>query len=363
MDTQNTRKTKEGSVQELRALGLPGQKDRRLARPSLPVPIRYMVDSNYIRGSHPSSLKNRTSDTFEISDALKKIGKIQEWRREEPKRVAQKLPESWRKQTIFVPEESEEESVKQAYDPSTELSSLNGLYQLLVKFFNNEQLDIEDLDLKNYELTMALRFIGKKHRTTQYRLTIHELEKKMDKAVFFELLSQLIRKKSSRRLAEEIKLIFNFTIKQMKVRFQKSCSLYTTFSKINTVFYANYFNQLMYEKGVKLNYYYDPQQQKKDQKNYKFDYLERLFESKEFKADFMQFLSSGEFLRQYLKVIPAKLKNILKKFDRFFQREGGVEKGLEAFDSYFNNNKRCKLPWTRSELTTGVSAIISYFND
>ncbi len=190
-------------------------------------------------------LKKDIPDPKEIQD-VRKVDKIKAVSEEGRKDVAKEtLSPYWMSQTIFVPEEEDLESENFRYKPNKNLKNLQGLYNLLIKLFNNEKLKREDLELKDFELRMALKFVFKKHINRQNRQTFDEVEFRMEKEVFLEFFNGLVNKKSTKRLAEEIKLIFNFVVKQMKLKFQKSQNLFTTFSKINIVFYTHHFKDRM----------------------------------------------------------------------------------------------------------------------
>ena len=362
MKDSNNRRTRGENAKEIVRTDLYNTIGKVTFKAKLPVPIRYMIDNKEQKLLHQTSLKIQRCQGLNLPTLSQTPENYAEKLLKRRELASEGFPKELWKQSIFVPKEDFQEVMNFRYKPRKTLKNLNGLYNLLIKFFNNEMLEREDIQLTSYQMTMALKFIEKKHKGTIIRKTIQDLREKMDESVCLDFFNTLIYRSSNKRFAEEIKLIFNFTVKQMKIRFQKSCNLYTTFSKINTVFYLHYFKGLMEKMNVELSYFFNPEQQMKDQKNYRYDYLERLFLSEEFKRDFMAYLVSGEFLKLYLKIIPMKISNILSKFDEYFDKEENHKTGLELFEAYFRNNKRCKLPWMKSELTRGVSQILTWFN-
>lgn len=151
----------------------------------------------------------------------------------------------------------------------------------------------------------------------------------------------------------------------MKLDFQKAKNIFTTFSKIDPIFYKFYFKEIMEEWNVGLETFYNPQTHKRDQKNLKHDYLKKLFSSVKFKNDFFKILGSGQLEENYKEVIPSKLYTTLLKFDMYFVKKEGEERqtevGLREFKKYFRNNKQCKLPWTKNELSVGIQEFIGAF--
>ena len=158
-------------------------------------------------------------------------------------------------------------------------------------------------------------------------------------------------------------MIFNQTVKKLKKGFQKSNSIFTTFSKIDPIFYEYYFHETARKMGYKLLDFYNPKNHKKIQKNLKHDYLRLLFKSDTFKADFFGYLKDNKLERDYRKIIPGKLFNTLLKFDKYFQDDSGegIESGLFELRKYFRNNKQCKLPWTVNEISNGTLEFIAVF--
>lgn len=181
--------------------------------------------------------------------------------------------------------------------------------------------------------------------------------------VFIHFLNSYTERKSQKRFEESVKLIFNQTVKKLKKDFQKSNSIFTTFSKIDPVFYHYYFNDTAKRLGLKLTDFYDPKNHKRVQKNLKHDYLKLLFKSEKFKWDFFSYLKDGKLEKDYRKIIPGKLFNTLLKFDKYFKSSEGADltEGLFALRKYFRNNKQCKLPWTVNEISNGIMEFVAVF--
>lgn len=149
----------------------------------------------------------------------------------------------------------------------------------------------------------------------------------------------------------------------MKLDFQKNKGIHTTLSKIDSLFYINYFQEKCDEWGLGLETFYDPKTYKEQQRKLRHEYLNLLFSSNKFKSDFFENMNSGALEENYVKGIPRKLENILLRFDHFFDEENGkeVEKGLKMLKKYFRNNKQCKLPWTRFEIRQGIDEFKKMF--
>lgn len=168
---------------------------------------------------------------------------------------------------------------------------------------------------------------------------------------------------SEKRFEESVKLLFKVTLKKMKLDFQKRKGVFTTLSKIDSIFFAEYFQEKCDEWGLDLKIFYDPKNYREQQRKLRHDYLNLLFSSVKFRDDFFNNLDSGLVEENYIKTIPRKLENILLRFDDLFERESEekMKKGLSMVKKYFRNNKQCKLPWTRFEIRHGIKEFKKMF--
>lgn len=128
-------------------------------------------------------------------------------------------------------------------------------------------------------------------------------------------------------------------------------------------FLEYYFSDCAKKFNVPLHYYKDPLIEKYKKRNEKkkkrqddncpksinTKFLKLIFQSPHFVKDFFEYIDSS-FKVDYLCEIP-------EKFFLIFKNYVNTSKNLKTSREYFQNNKRCKLPWTFNDVDLAIIAM------
>ena len=128
-------------------------------------------------------------------------------------------------------------------------------------------------------------------------------------------------------------------------------------------FLEHYFSECSKLNKIPINYYKDPLIEKYKKRNEKrkkknddncpksinTKFLKIIFQSDHFVKDFFEYIDS-KFKQDYLKEIP-------EKFFLIFKNYVNTSKNLKTSKDYFQNNKRCKLPWTFHDVDLAITAM------
>ena len=174
-----------------------------------------------------------------------------------------------------------------------------------------------------------------------------------------ELLSELRSAfKTKKRKEEKIKFVFKHSLKNLKKSFfQTSPAANPT--ETEHKFFEHYFNSANNPSAVPLEHYFDPlNMSNSNNPRYKTlskDYMLLLFAHEDFKTDFMSYIHKY-LLADYQAKVPRKFKKLFKKLRKRLRSASGgkVEESIREFSTKFDQNKRCKLPWTGAEISDAI---------
>ena len=123
-----------------------------------------------------------------------------------------------------------------------------------------------------------------------------------------------------------------------------------------------YFKKTAKDHDVPLDFFKDPLIQKYRKRNEKnkqvrkdrpksinTKYLRLIFQSPHFVRDFFDYIET-KFKEEYLSDIPEKFLLIFKNY---INSNNNIQQSKE----YFQNNKRCKLPWTFHDVDLAIQAM------
>ena len=242
---------------------------------------------------------------------------------------------------------------------------LQKLARTLEKLFLFSELEIKDLDLSLPQLNLLIQIVIKKFvHGTRDRVT----KLKAD-GYRSELLKQindlLYNHKSGKRVEENNKFIYKYTIKYLKKQFYTRNGLRSSkYSEL--LFYDHYFKSTASQLKIPLEDFYDPLY-RTSIKNPSFKtvnnrYLSLIFSSIHFKADFFGFLKE-DFKDTYLTLLPLKIKKLLKKLENDIKKSKSpsicTDDIVENFIDRIRRNHKCKLPWTYREVANALAQFAS----
>jgi hypothetical protein len=174
-------------------------------------------------------------------------------------------------------------------------------------------------------------------------------------------LSKLVKNNCLKKNEERWKFIYKKTIKALKKNF--FVNVIDSNSKTSYEdFLEHYFGDSARRSGVPLHYFKDPlieKYKKRNDKKRRQDedcpksintrFLKLIFQSPQFVQDFFEYMHSS-FKIEYLCEIP-------EKFFLIFKNYVNSAKNLKTSQQYFQNNKRCKLPWTFNDVDLAIAAM------
>lgn len=212
----------------------------------------------------------------------------------------------------------------------------------------------EPLDLRLFAI-----LIGKK---TGQLLSFDENNTRIIKNRIQEVL-QNIGKKSLKRREEEFYFVFGRVMK----------SLYQQFQKNKTIFYQEYFADVIEDNPqLKVEEFYFQSKWNKNNpdvspKNSINKFLCLVFSSPKFKKDFISYVNPDDPLKsrlwiEYEKSIEKKIKKLLVYRENEMLRTSCIKNIEEEMITYFKSFKQCKLPWSYIEIESAIKWNIEKIN-
>lgn len=187
-------------------------------------------------------------------------------------------------------------------------------------------------------------------------------KKELGQSDINDLLTVLATGESSKRLEENLKFVFKYALKYLKIKFKKRRSFFSYTNRFDHFFYMYYFGDVSKQKGSPLKEYYDPVNYEQGEKSVNQAYLKRVVTSELFRKDITRYLKSGRFQRDYLKSLKGKLYKLLIRFDSHSAKNKNPlnKKFINQIKRYFRKNKQCKLPWSKTEIRKSLSDFFSF---
>ena len=236
------------------------------------------------------------------------------------------------------------------------------LLAFLISLFVTGNVKSEGVDLFHEELQILKIIIYrkfKKHIDIRYFIFffIFSLNKKQ----LVQRLCSMARKSCLKKNEERWKFIYKKTIKALKQNFFiRHADKMVKPSEDDFLKY--YFAECAAKDSVPLDFYKDPliqKYRKRKEKNKKLDnncpksintrYLSLIFQSPHFVKDFFEYINK-KFKEDYLNEIPEKFFLIFKNYI-------SCNSSITFSKEYFQNNKRCKLPWTFHDVDLAIQAM------
>ena len=268
---------------------------------------------------------------------------------------------------------SECESTKMAQESaksvkvSKRLKLLEDACESLTKVFNEVQMCAMDVNLAAYENELLKCITAKKFTKEGVYHANSEIARSEGEELA-QLANQLYSKHASRKRKEEkIKFVFKHTLKNLKKAFFTAHDLHNSMES-EVRFFTNYFTRIHVDRNLPLETFFDPLNTS-HALNPKFktlskDYLALLFSSDNFRSDFLGYIDK-EFVSDYQSNVSKKFKKLFKKLRKRMRQAGTgkYEVVIGEFIEKFNANKRCKLPWTKREISDAIIGFSSHLEN
>lgn len=178
----------------------------------------------------------------------------------------------------------------------------------------------------------------------------------------------MVKSNCLKKNEERWKFIYKKTIKALKQNYFLKF-IETTSKPSSEDFLEYYFGECSRKFNIPIHYYKDPliekykkrnetKKKKKDDnspKSINTKFLKIIFQSPHFVKDFFEYIDTS-FKVDYLFEIP-------EKFFLIFKNYVNTSKNLNTSKEYFQNNKRCKLPWTFHDVDLAITAMKDIYKE
>lgn len=240
---------------------------------------------------------------------------------------------------------------------------------VLEKLFLGREVRAEDLRLSEPELKVLREVTAKKLVATNAE-GLALLEHKAGHELMDELNRLISEHKSVKRVEENNKFIYKYTMKYLKKQFFADFSLKNS-KESEIQFYEHYFRPLSVELKTQIDDFYDPLYKTLNKnptyKTINNKYLSLIFSSNQFKNDFFGFLKQ-DFKKTYCDTIPHRLTKFFKKLktdvDDSAPKTSKKNSAVGKFAEKLKKSRKCKLPWTYKEVCAALvqfSSLIYYY--
>ena len=244
---------------------------------------------------------------------------------------------------------SESESDSQSSGPLNHLSTLSSV---LKKFFKEEKVSPDELNLSYAEKVLLCGIVERK------------FGEKVSGDLPDEMLSSLkdiLSSEGNKRPEEYYKFAFKQIVKSMRKEFRNQVKSRVRYRKDPTekAFYLHYFEEICAKTGEQIDCFYQPRAGKNPliPKTFNSTYIRRVGQSKPFMDDFRRHLNN--LLSQSIHLIDSKINRLVRKLDLILDES--LTPAEEIVESVINNRK-CKLPWTLTEVRKATTTVEKFLN-
>lgn len=239
------------------------------------------------------------------------------------------------------------------------------LIPVVEKVFLCNELQFEDLQLATSELELLKEVINKKFGST-FKDASSFFDTNKDQSELLDRVNKMLLKhKSAKRVEENNKFIYKYTMKYLRKQFYAKKGLKNS-KTTEIMFYEHYFSQISEQNNMKLDNFFDPLYKTLNKnpsyKTINNKYLSLIFSSTHFKCDFFDFLKFN-FKNTYNQMVPFKLKKFFKKLrSDVVSTQASLDSKedlLKKFTDKLRYNRKCKLPWTYKEIACAIAQFAS----
>lgn len=229
----------------------------------------------------------------------------------------------------------------------------NKLLSLMMTLFKGLDLKLEQIDALTKEekyilSSLVLRKFNIKMNPTSPNPTI------------LQAINSQRQLSKNKRLEENYKLVFKKALKYLLRKFKKYNEVKGKKNDLEQQFYKFYFEEVFKSEGIEVEMGIDPEsntfkgQNLFNPKTINSRYVTNIMKSGLFKAHFEDFLEN-QFVTDYNKSREFKIQKVVEKcYECFNKKKGG---GYEEVQKYIEQNPKCKLPWSDSELISARESV------
>lgn len=233
------------------------------------------------------------------------------------------------------------------------LTIFKSVFRILSGVFKNS-IFIDDIKLLSPESFIVFALICEK----KFKISIGS----PDDEVALAKLADVVRNKVVNKRPEECKkIVFSYTIKQLKHRLRHQFTDQYRKTCFDEFFYQVYFEEIAKREGIPLEDFYYPIASTKCKKNsaktINTAYLSNIRKSDRFMDDLKTYIYT-QLLKDYSKEIDNKLLDLITRWENEVKRSGSINDIKATLGSYFKGSKS-KLPWTIFEVQHAVEKVRS----
>lgn len=229
----------------------------------------------------------------------------------------------------------------------------NKLLALMMSLFRGLDLKLEQIDA-----------LSKEEKYILSSLVLRKFNIKMNpiaaNSVVLTAINSQRQLSKNKRLEENYKLVFKKALKYLLRKFKKYNEVKGKKNDLEQQFYKFYFEEVFKSEGIEVEMGIDPEsntfkgQNLFNPKTINSRYVTNIMKSALFKAHFEDFLEN-QFVTDYNKSREFKIQKVVEKcYECFNKKKGG---GYEEVQKYIEQNPKCKLPWSDSELVSARESV------
>ena len=237
--------------------------------------------------------------------------------------------------------------------------SLDNLREILKIHFKGRELEEERILLFEYEARIFESIIQRKYKRA-YKCAENVMFDKAD-------LNRLKKYLSAKRAEENYKFVFSKCLKHMKEVFRLGTNKRMNSKELDYAFYRSYFKDIIKQEGIGVEVFFCPtnslSKTKRVSKTINLEYVGNLAKCPRFIKEFTEYMDKG-LLHDYFEDIEEKINGLVGKWKEDFRekREGDNKAVLKTIKNYIEQNNKCKLPWSKSEIERAIQAVRKLFN-
>lgn len=243
---------------------------------------------------------------------------------------------------------------------------LDKVCETLNYIFTDKPLNVSNFDMSDVEAELLKCVVAKKYGSDGGKSVRAEMGSVRDNELL-QLIDELRRAfKTKKRKEEKIKFVFKHSLKNLKKAYFADHEQTPT-TDAEAMFFSYYFAERAGSESVPIEHFFDPlNTSSTNNPRYKTlskDYMQLLFRHRAFKQDFVKYISEM-LLNDYQSKVSRKFKKLLKKLRKKIRSAGesAITGIIKDFISKFDENKRCKLPWTGAEITDAIRCFIEHID-
>lgn len=229
---------------------------------------------------------------------------------------------------------------------------------LLKKYFKGQEIMNKDTKLNSIEMAILNSILQRRYKKKP------ELNNK--NYALKDKLNGIANLGSNKRPEENYKFIFKRCLKHMKDSLNIHTEKKNKKKEQEKLFYEHYFKRIAEAEGLTLYQFFHPKNSKSKYKDapktINAEYIGNISRSNEFVKKFLDYMHN-RLKVDYEKTIDTKIDGLIKKWNEMY--ENAKNKDSVGFDicEYIEKNKKCKLPWSESEIKDASAAVDKLFAD